>query len=132
MTYKEAGEIYYINTEIKSLQAELAQHEEARRYYRTAVLSDMPKGKGQHRNHEDEYLVREQELKDMLRYSLDSLQEKLLEFEKFLKGVEDAEMRAILRLRCINNMRWQEIGDRMHMDRTTASKKFKRYFLENT
>lgn len=128
MTYEKATEIYYINTEIKALQLELAQHEENRRYYKTVILSDMPKGKGKHVNPTDEYLIKEQELKDMIRYALNTLQNKLLKFEQFLSEIEDTETRLILRLRCVNNMSWQEIGDNIGMDRTTASRKFYRFF----
>ena len=131
MTYQEAQEIYCINTEIKSLQAELAQHEQDRRYYKTVVLTDMPRGRGGYKNPTDEHLIKEQELKDMLRYALDRLQDKLVEFEKLLSGVEDAQTRTILRLRCINNMDWYEIGEEMCMCRTTASRKFRKFFEEN-
>lgn len=131
MTYQEAQEIYCINTEIKSLQAELAEHELNRRYYKTVVLSDMPKGRGSYKNPTDEHLIKEQELKDILRYAMDRLQDRLIEFEKFLAGVEDTEARTILRLRCINNMGWEEIGDKMYMSRYTASRIFRKFFEEN-
>lgn len=128
MTFEKALEIYYINAEIKAIQLELVKHEENRKYYRTVVLTDMLRAKGEHINPTDEWLIKEQQLKEMLRYSLDNLQNKMIEFEKFLKEVEDAETRVILRLRCINNMSWEEIGDNLGMDRRTASRKFNRFF----
>lgn len=131
MTYEEAMEIYYIKAEIKSLQKELQQHEESRRYYKTVILTDMPKGRGQNKNSTDEYLIKEQNLKDMLRYSLNMLQNELIRFEEFLKSIKNAEMRTVLRLRCINNMGWQEIGDEIGVDRTTASRMFRRFFAQN-
>lgn len=131
MTYEEAMEIYYIKAEIKSLQKELQQHEESRRYYKTVILTDMPKGRGQNKNSTDEYLIKEQNLKDMLRYSLNMLQNELIRFEEFLKNIKNAEMRTVLRLRCINNMGWQEIGDEIGVDRTTASRMFRRFFAQN-
>lgn len=131
MTYEEAMEIYYIKAEIKSLQKELQQHEESRRYYKTVILTDMPKGRGQNKNSTDEYLIKEQNLKDMLRYSLNMLQNELIRFEEFLKNIKNAEMRTILRLRCINNMGWQEIGDEIGVDRTTASRMFRKFFAQN-
>lgn len=130
MTYEEAMEIYYIKAEIKSLQKELQQHEESRRYYKTVILTDMPKGRGQNKNSTDEYLIKEQNLKDMLRYSLNMLQNELIRFEEFLKNIKNAEMRTVLRLRCINNMGWQEIGDEIGVDRTTASRMFRRFFAQ--
>lgn len=131
MTYEEAMEIYYIKAEIKSLQKELQQHEESRRYYKTVILTDMPKGRGQNKNSTDEYLIKEQNLKDMLRYSLNMLQNELIRFEEFLKNIKNAEMRTVLRLRCINNMGWQEIGDEIGVDRTTASRMFRKFFAQN-
>lgn len=131
MTYEEAMEIYYIKAEIKSLQKELQQHEESRRYYKTVILTDMPKGRGQNKNPTDEYLIKEQNLKDMLRYSLNMLQNELIRFEEFLKNIKNAEMRTVLRLRCINNMGWQEIGDEIGVDRTTASRMFRKFFAQN-
>lgn len=128
MTFENAQEIYYINTEIKAIQLELARHEANRKYYRTVILSDMPKGKGEHINPTDEWMIKEQQLKDMLKYSLNKLQNKMIEFEECLKTVEDAEIRVILRLRCINNMSWGEIGDNIGMDRRTASRKFNKFF----
>ncbi len=131
MTYEEAMEIYHIKAEIKSLQTELQQHEESRRYYKTVILTDMPKGRGQYKNSTDEHLIKEQKLKDMLLYSLNMLQDELLRFEEFLKSVKNAEMRTILRLRCINNMGWQEIGDEIGADRTTASRMFRKFFKQS-
>ena len=131
MTYEEAMEIYYIKAEIKSQQKELQQHEESRRYYKTVILTDMPKGRGQNKNSTDEYLIKEQNLKDMLRYSLNMLQNELIRFEEFLKNIKNAEMRTVLRLRCINNMGWQEIGDEIGVDRTTASRMFRKFFAQN-
>lgn len=128
MTFEQALEIYYINVEIKSIRLELDEHKENRKYYRTVILTDSTKARGEHTNPTDKWLIKEQQLTDMLRYSLDQLQQKTIEFEKFLKAVEDAETRVILRLRCINNMSWEEIGDNLGMDRRTASRKFNRFF----
>lgn len=127
MTIEEASQIYYINLEIKTLQLELARLEESRTYYRPITISDMPKG-GEHIDLTDEYLVRRQEIQDMLNYSLLKLQYERKRFETFLESVEDSETRLILRLRCVNNMSWEEIGAEIGMDRRTASRKFYKYF----
>ena len=128
VTVEEASQIYYINQEIKYIQKELADLEAERKYYKPTILSDMPKGKGGYRNITDDFLEKQSELEDMLCYSLRKLQEERKQFEDFLHSVEDAELRLILRLRCINNMRWEEIGQAVGMERTTVSKKFYKYF----
>lgn len=128
VTVEEASQIFYINQEIKYIQKELANLEDERKYYKPTILSDMPKGMGGYKNITDDFLEKQSELEDMLRYSLRKLQEERKRFENFLYSVEDAELRLILRLRCINNMRWEDIGQAVDMERTTVSKKFYKYF----
>lgn len=131
MTFEEASQIYYINLEIKALRLELAKLKEERRYYKPNVISDMPRGGGEYINQEDEYLAKEQELEDMLNYSLRKLQYERRKIEEFLDTVGDAETRLILRLRCVNNMKWEDIGDEIGADRRTVSRKFYKFFEKN-
>lgn len=128
MTLEDASQIHYINQEIKQLKKELLALEADRKYYKQLILSDMPKGRGDNTNMADDFLEKQAELEGMLRYSLRKLQEERKKFEEFLGSVDDAQMRLILRLRCINNMSWNEIGEEMGTDRTTVSKKFYNFF----
>ena len=128
MTLQEASQIHYIIQEIKSIKLELNDLEAERKYFKSTILSDLPRGRGAYRNATDDFLVRQQELEDMLRYSLRKMQEERKRFEQFLKTVDDAEMRLILRLRCVNNMRWEDIGAAVGAERTTVSKKFYKFF----
>lgn len=127
MTFDEVSQIYYINVEIKALRLELAKLKEERRYYKPNIISDMPRG-GSGYDPQDEYLAREQELEDMLNYSLRKLQYERRKIEDFLNTVKDAETRLIIRLRCVNNMKWEEIGEELNMARSTASRKFYKFF----
>jgi len=68
------------------------------------------------------------ELEELLSYNLKKLQEERRRMEEFLEGIEDHELRVILRLRCVNNMKWDEIGFEMNMDRRTVSRRFYGYF----
>ena len=45
-----------------------------------------------------------------------------------LSDYANSEMRLILRLRCINNMGWFDIGKELNMDRRTVSRKFYKFF----
>jgi hypothetical protein len=47
--------------------------------------------------------------------------------ERYINTIEDGEIRLIVRLRCINNMHWEEIASEVGWERTTASKKFRQY-----
>ena len=91
----------------------------------------MPRGGSGYANPEDEYLAREQELEDMLNYALRKLQYERRRIEEFLNTVEDAETRLIIRLRCVNNMKWEDIGEEINADRRTVSRKFYKFFEKN-
>lgn len=128
ITLEEASRIYYINLEIKSIQQDLANLRESRVYYKSNIITDMPRGGGGNVNAEDEFLTKEMELERLLKHSLRELQTERMRMETFLTSVTNAEMRLILRLRCINNMTFGEIGIRLGMDRRTVSRKFYAFF----
>lgn len=131
MTFEEASQIYYINLEIKALRLELAKLKEERRYYKPNIITDMPRGGSGYINPQDEYLTKEQELEDMLNYALRKLQYERRRIEEFLNTVDDAETRLIIRLRCVNNMKWEDIGEEINADRRTVSRKFYKFFSKN-
>ena len=53
--------------------------------------------------------------------------EQYLEIERFIEQVEDVELRNIMRYRFLDLYTWDMIADLMYMDRSTVSKKVKRY-----
>lgn len=126
MTEKELLEFSYIEKEIASIQRELVELKE-KNFYKKPVLSELPKG---NRNYNQAllYLEKEEELEQELLYQLIRLQRKRKEIEKFLESIVDAEDRLILRLRIVNQMKWQEIANELHLERTTVSKRFYKVF----
>ena len=128
MTMEEASQIHYILEEIKVIQRELVKLQQNQNFYKPNIISDMPRGGGSTESDVDRHLDQELQLRSMLKYSLEKLQKERRKFEEFLNEVEDPELRLILRLRCVNNMSWYEIGEQLGMDRRTASRKFFRYF----
>ena len=128
MTVEEASKIFYINQEIKNIQIEMASLQQKRRYFKPVLLSDMPKGSSSKNDELEEMLDEEKKLDDMYNYSLRSLQYELRKFNTFLDTVEDPEIRSIIRMRCVNNMKWDQIGAEIGMDRRTASRKFYGFF----
>lgn len=128
ITYEDLISIYSINIEIKKIQEEIARLRE-QNFFKPNILSDMPKG-GEGKDLLLEYANKSKTLDEMLNYSLCRLQEKRVQLEDFIESIQDNETRLIVRLRCINNMDWQQIGEEMCMDRTTASKKFYNFLDE--
>lgn len=136
MTFEEACQIYYINEEIKILKKELCELEEERKnrpYSKAITYSDMPKGCGMSDPmvDVDELVDQEKTVRQMLAYSIQRLQRARKDMEIFLQTIEKAEERLILRLRCINNMTWQEIGDKIGMSRMTVKRKWDKFWQEN-
>lgn len=136
MTFEEACQIYYINEEIKILKKELCELEEERKnrpYSKAITYSDMPKGCGMSDPmvDVDELVDQDKTVRQMLAYSIQRLQRARKDMEIFLQTIEKAEERLILRLRCINNMTWQEIGDEIGMSRMTVKRKWDKFWQEN-
>jgi hypothetical protein len=52
--------------------------------------------------------------------------------ERFIASIEDAEMRLIIRLRHVNSLTWEEIGEEIHADRRTASRKYYKFLKTPT
>jgi hypothetical protein len=52
--------------------------------------------------------------------------------ERYINTIEDGEIRLIIRLRCINNMDWEDIALEVGYERTTVSKKYRGYISHNS
>lgn len=128
MTVEELSELYYINKEIEQIQKELYDLKN-KNFFKNSILSDMPKG-GERLDEFVTYVDDVRTLENMLQYSLRKLQEKRKRIESFLEGIEDSELRLIMRLRAVNNMKWEEIAEEIGLERTTVSKKFYKYFRQ--
>lgn len=125
MTFEDLISVHNINIEIKKVQEEIQQLRE-QNFFKPNIISDMPRG-GTGKDLLVEYVEESKKLDDILNYSLRTLQKKRAEIEEFICGIKDNETRLIVRLRCINNMDWIDIGEELGMDRRTASRKFYSY-----
>lgn len=128
MTAKELSQLYYINKEIQSLQKELAELRQ-KNFYKPNIITDMPKGEVP-KEQSVEYVSAVMELEELINLNLRKLQYQRKKVEEFLDSVNDADLRLIMRLRAVDNMKWEDIGEALGMERTTVSKKFYRYFRD--
>jgi DNA invertase Pin-like site-specific DNA recombinase len=67
------------------------------------------------------------EYKALLRANEDDLIGKKVELERIINGVENAEIRLILKLKFIDLRSWNYIAKTLHYDRSTVYKKYKRF-----
>ena len=119
----------------RSLRYEIASIETAMRSPRSTIVAvfykDYRTGKGvpksrQEVDHGEEEL---RILKGSLNICKRKLAKRLLQAEKFIEGVEDAEMRTILRMYYINNSSQKEIGEMMHYSQTAISTKLNTFWF---
>lgn len=119
----------------RSLRYEIASIESAMRSPRSTVVAvfykDYRTGKGvpksrQEVDHGEEEL---RILKGSQSICKRKLAKRLLQAEKFIEGVEDTEMRTILRMYYLNNASQKEIGDMMHYSQTAISTKLSVFWI---
>lgn len=53
--------------------------------------------------------------------------DELIRIENIIDQIEDIEIRAMARMRFVQNMKWEDIGEQVHLDRTVCSKKVRKY-----
>lgn len=141
MRLKQALSIYEVKQEIEQIKTELqfleeiSQSMDAVDYMSAIEYSGMPKAQSHSpaAPFERESIRRADgilRLKRNMAKKTQELEDLLEEFETFLEGVDDSRDRIIIRSRCTMRMKWETIGENLHMDRTTVSKRFYKYFRE--
>ena len=125
MTEKELNEIHYIIIELKRLQKE-KEELESKSIVKGQEITGMPGGNITSDKVAD-YAVELAEIKELIDLEIKRLYIVRAKIERYIETIEDAEMRLIIRLRAINNMRWEDIGAELGMERTTVSKKYRNF-----
>ena len=54
-----------------------------------------------------------------------------LEIEMYIESIEDLEIKSIMKMRYVDGMRFDKIGERLGYDRTSISKKINKYLAEH-
>lgn len=140
MTERELNQLHWINKEIKVL-AEQKQTLESGSYAKGQEITGMPFVGGTSDKTCDR-AVAIQEINELYEIKLKELYLVRGRIERYINGIQDAEMRLIIRLRCINNMSWEDISAEIMLldengevvkqrSRTTIYRKFKN-FLKNS
>lgn len=109
MTEKELNQIYFLNQELERLEEELSAMEN-KSLVKNPLLSGMPYGRG-FSNKTADYAIQVNEIKRLIGITVDRILKTRAEMEKFLQEIEDSELRMILRLRSVQHLGWQEIGE---------------------
>jgi hypothetical protein len=118
--------VYYLRLEIKDLEEEIKAIPDVS----GMNYSGMPHSTGVS-DTVFNLVQKKEKLIEKLHRKMDKLVEEIERTENIIEGIEDVEVRAIARKRFIQNKKWEEIGEEMHLDRTSCSKKIRRYFAEH-
>lgn len=130
MTINDLEEYRILKIEIKELMEEL--QEILNCTIGSPALSGMPISKGSTISTVEKTAQKRLKLQTILSEKLDKRLEKQIEIEDFLDTIEDIDVRLIIRYRFIQGLDWQEIGEKMHFERTTPYYKLKKYLERDT
>lgn len=119
------NKLYYIKCDIENLKKEIENIPEI-----SAVqYTGMPNAKGIS-DKVYELVVKKERLLERLNKKKNKYLDELMRIEDILDKIDDVEVRAMARMRYIQNMKWEDIGKEVNMDRTSCSKKVRKY-LDN-
>ena len=120
---KNLNKVYWLKKEIEQIADQIKELT----FYQGASYSGIPSGSHNNTSPIERYVMKKERLMEKLQRKFDELVTEVQRIEEYIESIEDAEIRVIARKRFIENKDWQVIGDEMYMDRTTVSRKIKKY-----
>lgn len=126
MTENELNKLHWINKEIEVLKKQKDELE-ARSYVKGQEITDMPFGSGGADKTADRAIAI-QEIDSLYEIKLRELYVVRGRIERYINAIEDERERLVIRLRCINNMDWEDIGREMGYHRTRVSQIYHSHF----
>lgn len=108
MTKKELSQLYYLKKEIKEQQRRLSELEAAATDC-SSKITGLPSGKGIS-DKIGNYTAQIADLKALIDLNLKKCFYELNQLDRFIRGVEDSQMRVILTLRYVQGLSWQKVA----------------------
>jgi hypothetical protein len=116
------NKLYYIKIDIENIKREI----ESIPTISSPQLTGMPHGSGIS-NPVVSYVIKKEELIERLNQKIAKYTEELARIENIIDSIDDIEIRTIARMRFVLCLSWEEIGERVHLDRTNCARKLKKY-----
>lgn len=124
----ELNELYWLNKEVEDLQNRLQELEE------TSGVGSSKMGDGIHgteiSNPVEKVAVKKLQLQNRIAETMLIILEEKEKIEKFVETIPDSQIRTIIRLRNIDLMSWEAIGEFMELDRKTVASKYNKFLKE--
>ena len=108
MTKKELSQLFYINLEIKDIKEKIEEIES--RYIGAITYTNDRVQTGRISDSTRDIAIKVAELTELYEVKLKELFIQRARIERFIDGIEDSDIRLIVRLRHINCMTWEDIG----------------------
>lgn len=116
------NKLYYLKIDIENIKEEIRNLPTIS----SPQLTGMPHGTGVS-NPVESYYLKKEELLEKLNQKIEKYTEELIRIEGVIERIDDPEVRSIARMRFIQCMRWEDIGEKIHLDRTNCARKLKKY-----
>ena len=116
------NKLYYLKIDIENIKKEIDNIPTMS----SSQLTGMPHGSGVS-NPVLSYVLKKEELIEKLNQKIAKYTEELVRIEGIIDKIDDEEVRAIARMRFVLCLKWEDIGERVHLERTTCAKKLKKY-----
>lgn len=119
---KGLNKLYYLKLEIDDLRDEIDNIPEIS----STQLTGMP-----HSNSISDPVwqlqLKKQKLVERLSRKIERYIDELTRIEDIIDKIEDAEIRAIARMRFVQNLKWEDIGRELDYDRSVCYRKLNKY-----
>lgn len=125
MTERELNELYYIEKEIEAIALALEELP-ADAGLGSRMFCGMPHGTDIG-DRTAAIALKRVSLQNRLQQAVEKRIEAIGKIHKYIDRVQDAEVRSIMIMRFIELKSWDEIGDKLHYNRTTAVRTLHKY-----
>lgn len=125
VTERELNELYYIEKEIEAIALALEELP-ADAGLGNRIFDGMPRGTDIG-DKTAAIALKRAGLKNRLQQAEERRIEAIGKIHRYIDGVQDAELRSIMIMRFIELKSWDEIGDKLHYNRTTAVRTLHKY-----
>ena len=123
---KGLNKLYWLKKDIEQIENQISELT----VIKAAAISSIPSGNSVSSTVE-RFVEKAEKLQEKLTKKLQEYIAERERIEDYIEGIKPGDIRTIARMRFIDNLDWQTIGDTLNMDRTTAYKKLKKYLEEN-
>lgn len=116
------NKLYWLKIDIENIKDEI----KSLPTISSSQTNGMPHGSGISKPVE-QYLIKKEALIEKLNSKIEKYTEELARIEDIIDKIDDIEVKAIARMRFIQCMKWEDIGEKIYLDRTNCARKLKKY-----